>query len=41
MPQPNSIAWVRDRVVNPPAPSGGEGGGQSSVIEVPGATPQD
>ena|SRR6516164_5926924 len=37
----NSVAWVRDRVVNPPAPSAGSGDAASSTIEVPGATPQE
>jgi hypothetical protein len=41
MGTPNSVAWVRDRVVHPPASSGDHRGAETSAIEVPGANPQD
>jgi hypothetical protein len=42
MTGPNSIAWVRDRVANPPAPRAGDGHDpEGSAIEVPGAHSQD
>jgi hypothetical protein len=38
----NSIAWVRDRVANPPAPGAGDHrAAEGSAIEVPGAHPQE
>jgi hypothetical protein len=41
MTAPNSIAWVRERVLHPPAASGGHRDAGTSTVEVPGANPDE
>ena len=41
MGAPNSVAWVRERVLHPPAPSAGRSGTAASAVEVPGANPEE
>jgi hypothetical protein len=41
MPEPNSVAWVRERVLHPPAATGGHSGAETSAVEVPGANPEE
>ncbi|HZP27789.1 MAG TPA: hypothetical protein VFC99_02450 [Acidimicrobiia bacterium] len=41
MGTPNSIAWVRERALHPPADTGDHTGAEGSTIEVPGASPPE
>jgi hypothetical protein len=41
MGNPDSVAWVRERVLHPPAPSAGHAGTGTSAVEVPGANPEE
>jgi hypothetical protein len=41
MTGPDSVAWVRERVLHPPAPSGEPGTAGAATVDVPGANPEE
>jgi hypothetical protein len=41
MNTPDSVAWVRERALHPPAPTGEHAGAETSAVEVPGANPEE